>query len=92
MDLLLAVLAWAAIGAIAGFVAPIIAGTGRERMRRTIPLGAVAAVAAGLAAYVVNSLFDDDGDRSTFYGASGATVAVIVTIILVVLERKRDRP
>lgn len=88
MDLLLAVLAWAGIGAIAGFVAPIIAGTGRERMRSTIPLGAVAAVAAGIAAYGVNSLFDDGDDRSTFYGASGSVLAVVVTIVLVVLERK----
>jgi len=83
--------AWTLIGAIAGFVGPIIAGTGRGRMRSTIPLGAVAAVVAGLAVYGVNSLSDDSGSDSGFFGASGSILTVTMIIVLVMLERRRDQ-
>lgn len=90
MSLVIAVIAWAAIGAIAGLVAPIFAATfSRDRVLRTVGFGAALAVLCGLVAYGVNALFDDDGAGSAFYGGS-SVLFVIVLIALFSYEKQRS--
>lgn len=93
MTLTIGIVAWAVIGAIAGLVAPMLAGTfAKDRATRMCAFGAALATASGLVAYVVDSLFGDAAPGAGFFSSSGVMLALVVTTVLYLNEKRRSDP